>query len=386
MNNETLRKIIFLILALILAYMGGTKFWEMRHHEEVVVVSKDFTKKAMLSEYYDGIKDTWLDTPIYVYDSGNEGGSILLLGGTHPYEPATALMAYIAMENLTIDKGKIFIIPKANRSAATMGDYGEGYPSYFDIETQWGEKEFKIGARATNPLDQWPDPFAYVHYPSGQNLAYQDIRNLNRTYPGRPKGTITEQLAYAIMELIRQEEVDLYLDLHEASLMYPVVSTYVAHQDALDMALMASMTLTSTQFNMKCEVSPKNLHGLSHREVGDYSDTLAVLAETPEPFIDRVVGKRTPELMLEGKDKFLQTAAEHDLLYCEYDMEFGAPMEYRVGRHLSSLLELVNQMNYMYPDKEVIINFPDYNDLMENGCGYYFHDPEKADPARVFAN
>lgn len=385
-NKVTLRKIIFLIIALILAYLGGSKFWEMRHYKEKVVVSEDFTERVMLSKYFDGIEGTWLDTPVYVYDSGNPGGSMLLLGGTHPYEPATMLTAFVAMENMSIDKGKVFIIPNANRSAVTMGDYGEGYPSYFHVDTPWGQKKMRIGARSTNPLDQWPDPYAYVHYPSGQNLAYQDIRNLNRTYPGRPDGTPTEQLAYSILELIRQEDIDLYFDTHEASLMYPVVSTFVAHQDALDMALMASMSLTSTQFNMKCEASPKNLRGLSHREVGDYTDALAILTETAEPFIDRVAGKRTPELMMTGKDEFLQTASEHDLLYTDYDIEFGKPMKYRVGRHLSSVLEIINQMNFSFPDKEIQLDFPDYNDLMENGTGYYLHNPAEADPDRVFEN
>ncbi|MEZ5011762.1 MAG: hypothetical protein R2744_09270 [Bacteroidales bacterium] len=27
-----------------------------------------------------------------------------------------------------------------------------------------------------------------IHYPSGQNLAYVDIRNLNRAWPGRANG------------------------------------------------------------------------------------------------------------------------------------------------------------------------------------------------------
>ena len=144
------------------------------------------------------------------------------------------------------------------------------------------------------------------------------------------------------------------------------------------------MMLTATSFDMKCESSPKGLRGLSHREWGDFSDTLAVLMETPEPFIDRVVGPMTEELFTEGKDEFLATAAEHGLTYVPYNLEFGSPLWYRCGRHLSGALEVINQMNQFYPEKEVIVEWPTYEDLKEHDCGYFFHDPDKADPNFVF--
>lgn len=397
MKNPVYLKILFLVLSGILGILGGIEFWELRHYKETVVVSEDFTEKIMLSEYLPSLKGTWGDTPIYIYDSGVPGGSMLVLGGTHPYEPATSLAAYVIMENIEVTSGKVYIIPHANMSASTLGMLGNAYIKYFHIETQWGEKKYRVGDRGTNPLDQWPDPFTYVHYPSTQNLAYQDIRNLNRTFPGRPDGTLTERISYAIMELIRNEDIDIFFDFHEASLMYPVVSTYVAHDRAMDISMMAAMMLSATQFPMKSEASPKNLRGLTHREVGDFSETLAILMETPEAFIDRVVGRMSEELMLEGKDEFLQTAAEKGLVYCDYDinegfpdalgnMIIGTPMDYRVGRHLSGTLEALNWMNQFFPDKALSVTFPNYADVMTNGSGYYLHDPSKADPSRVFEN
>ena len=397
MKNPVYLKILFLVLSGILGILGGIEFWELRHYKETVVVSEDFTEKIMLSEYLPSLKGTWGDTPIYIYDSGVPGGSMLILGGTHPYEPATSLAAYVIMENIEVTSGKVYIIPHANMSASTLGMLGNAYIKYYHIETQWGEKKYRVGDRGTNPLDQWPDPFTYVHYPSTQNLAYQDIRNLNRTFPGRPDGTLTERISYAIMELIRNEDIDIFFDFHEASLMYPVVSTYVAHDRAMDISMMAAMMLSATQFPMKSEASPKNLRGLTHREVGDFSNTLALLMETPEAFIDRVVGRMSEELMLEGKDEFLQTAAEKGLVYCDYDinegcpdalgnMIIGTPMDYRVGRHLSGTLEALNWMNQFFPDKALSVTFPNYADVMTNGSGYYLHDPSKADPSRVFEN
>lgn len=393
-GKKLVSKILILAVVLLIAFLGAEEFLELRNFEETIVVSEDFSRKVMLSDYFDGIRNTPVDTPVYIYDSGVEGGSLVFLGGTHPYEPATTQAAYIAMENIQIEKGRVFIIPHANLSASYVGMLGNAYPKFFHIQTEFGPKRFRIGDRSTDPLHQWPDPFTYVHYPSKQNLAYTDARNLNRTYPGRPDGNLTEKLAFAIMELIRKERADLYCDTHEASLMYPVVSTYVAHDRAMDIAMMASMELSARDFPMKCEASPKKLRGLSHREVGDFSPVpdknydgvFAVLMETQEPFIDRVAGKITEELMLEGKDEFLQTASEHGLLFCapEYDIERGAPMKYRVGRHLSSILELIRQMSDFYPEKEMIVSWPDFSDLMENGIGHYYHDPSQAEATRVF--
>ena len=44
--------------------------------------------------------------------------------------------------------------------------------------------------------------------------------------PGRPDGSITEKMAYAIVEMIKKEKVDLAFDLHEASPEYPVVNAH----------------------------------------------------------------------------------------------------------------------------------------------------------------
>lgn len=383
-NTRLYLKVFFFAAALVLAFLGGREFHELRHYKETVVSAPGLSEVKMLSDYLASIKGTWMDTPIFVYDSGAPGGSVLYMANVHPYEPATSLSAYILMENIKITKGKVFVIPQGNRSASTTGMLANAYPKFFTIKTAFGGKKYRIGDRGTNPLDQWPDPFTYVNYPSRQSLAYQDIRNMNRTYPGRKDGTLTERASYAIMELIRTEKIDLSIDVHEASLMYPVVGTYVAHERSFDLAMMAAMNLSAGVFDMKCESSPKGLRGLSHREWGDYSDTLAVLMETPEPFIDRVVGPMTEELFTEGKDEFLATAAKHGLTYVPYNLEFGSPLWYRCGRHLTGALEAINWMNQFMPDKEVIVEWPTYQDLKANDCGHYLHDPATADKKLVF--
>ena len=129
------------------------------------MAAEGLTKQVPLSTYFAGIAGTMMDTPVYVFDSGVPGGSVLILGGAHPYEPASPMMAYVVIENLKVTRGRVFVIARANRSASLQGMLGNAYPPFFHVKTPWGEKQYRIGDRETSPLEQWPDPFTFVHYP-----------------------------------------------------------------------------------------------------------------------------------------------------------------------------------------------------------------------------
>ncbi|MCX6143516.1 MAG: succinylglutamate desuccinylase/aspartoacylase family protein, partial [Ignavibacteriales bacterium] len=310
------RKLIFSIAGLTLLVFSGISFYQSRRLKEPVVVSDGVTQVVRLSKYFPGVEGTANDCNIYILEGKEPGATFCILGGTHPEEPAGRLAAWIFAENAVLQKGRLIVVLSANRSATTVTRVGGAYPPDFAIPTSWGEQEFRLGDRWSNPLDQWPDPEVYIHYPSGQYLAYVDIRNLNRCWPGRANGTLTERTTYAFMEMIRKEKVDLVIDLHEAELQYPVISTIVTHEKAQDLAAIVSMTLTDMEgFKMGMEFSPKNLHGLSHREIGDYSDAASLLFEAPEPFLDATRGKTTREQLLTGKDDFVVKAGQHGLLF-----------------------------------------------------------------------
>ena len=405
-----LQKLICLALAVVLGAIAGVGFHDQRTFRETVVVSDALTEVRMLSDYLPSLKGTYGDTPIFVFDSGVPGGSVLYCGGTHPYEPATSVSAYVLMENIQVEKGIVYVIPQTSFSATTMGVQGNAYPAQMKVDTEWGVVRYKIGERNTNPLDQWPDPFSYIHYPSRQQQAYSDQRNLNRAYPGRKDGPLTERVCFAVMEFIRTEQIDMSIDCHEASIMYPVVNTYVSHQRADDIAMFAAMYLSSGalpySFDMKIESSPKSLKGFTHREWGDYTEpqnwpadsaapldpnwpgTLAILMETAEPFIDRIVGPMTNSLMVDGHDLFLSFAGNKNLTYAPYNEanDWSHPIETRVGRHLSGAYEAINQMNNMLmrDDMTVIYTAPQYNELCEKGVGAFLHNPETADQKYVF--
>ena len=378
MKRNTILAVILLLLSLILSYFSARSFLSMRKAEKYYP-SKSVTKIKTLSDYFGGIKNTRGDTPVYLFEGDTTGGTILILGGTHPDEPASNLTAVCLIENLTITKGRVIIVPRANNSAFTHSDPQEGNPQRFALKTQTGERWFRYGSRSTNPVDQWPDPEVYRHYPSGQKLSGTETRNLNRSYPGHPDGSQTEKVAYAIMQLLKQESVNLAIDLHEASLEYPVVNAIVAHPLAFDLAGETVMDLQMEDFEFNLEQSPANFHGLSHREWGDHLHIPAILMETACTMHGRYHGKKNQEKVITGKDRFYLEAAKHGLLSVKYP-ENGIPMKVRVGRHLITIKKILEIWNSYNLENSIIVNnIPNFNEMQKKGVGAFLKEISHTD-------
>ena len=101
---------------------------------------------------------------------------------------------------------------------------------------------------------------------------------------------------------IRAEKVDLVIDLHEASPEYPVVNAIVAHERAMPVASAAVLNLEFDDITIGLEPSPKNLRGLSHRELGDATGALAMLCETSNVSQGRLRGATDARQVIEGTD------------------------------------------------------------------------------------
>lgn len=388
MNEKKINIIKVAAVAVIFFCMAvaGYLFYEHRNYKEPVVVSEGCTEVKKLSDYCDIIKGTVNDCNVYIFDSGVEGGTFLIWGSTHPEEPAGPMAAELMVENLKVTQGKVIIIDRMNTSGSTNTRVGEAYPRFFTYETDWGTKVWRYGDRHANQLDSWPDPEVYIHYPSGQNLANVDIRNANRNWPGKEDGLLTERTAYAVMQLIDAEGVDMTLDMHEAELEYTVENTIVVHEKAQAVGAMVSMMLTSQTFDVPVgmEFSPKALHGLSHREVGDYSDAASYLVEVAEPMLDRIRGITDEELLMSGKDRFVMKAGEHGLLYAPID-ESGWPIEKRVARHVAVATKIMEVNNTVNADQTILIEgIPTYEEIMANGLAGYYHNPDTAPAERVY--
>jgi hypothetical protein len=355
---------LVLTAAVIPGYIGQKQEERIRKGPGITAVRK-------LSEWFPGIRGTQGETDVYILDSGKPGASALLLGGTHANEPAGYIAAILVAENAVPRSGKLFVLPHANRSAMTHSDYQEASPRLLRFNGASGPRAFRYGSRATNPTDQWPDPDIYVHASSGQKLSGAETRNLNRAYPGRPDGTFTEKVAYAITSLVNAEQIDIVLDLHEASPEYPVINAVVAHERAMRVASVAVLNLEFDDIKIGLEPSPKNLRGLSHRELGDATGALVMLFETSNASQGRLRGATDARLVIDGTDDKYLRAARLGMLAVPFD-ETGWPLKQRAGRHVAAIVAVFAAYSSIHPDRPIVLSgLPGYAELMENGLEPY---------------
>ena len=313
-KNKHLMTAVCAAASLAVAGIAGKDFYDFRHYQDVIIPGPGVTRTFMLSDYNENLKGTFGDTTVYVMEGEREGGSFVILGGTHPNEPSGHMAAMTIVESGKVEAGTLYVIPRTDNSAFTHNDPQEGSPHFFHIDTKSGTREFVFGSRASNPIDQWPDPDVYTHS-SGQTLSGSEMRNINRTYPGVKDGTMTEQISYAITNMINTLDIDMEMDLHEASPEYPTINATVAHERAMSMASMGILELQMAGVDMSLEPSPVSLHGLTHRELGDHTNTLALLMETGNPSQGRLHGKTSEDLILTGKDDYYMKAAAAGYLY-----------------------------------------------------------------------
>ena len=396
MENKTKKKglvstCIILVIALVMATVTGISFSKKRNFVEDIVVGSNVTGTFKLDEYNENLKGTVGDVDVYVLKGEEAGGSVLILGGTHANEPAGHMAAILILEQFQVSKGTVYVIPNICQSGLTHNDPLEGTPQYLHFTTKNGEmRTFHFGSRASNPIDQWPDPDTYLHtsgdwtsdkikegVKTTQTLSGSEVRNQNRCYPGIADGTVTECVSYAVTNMINTLKIDMVIDLHESSPEYAVNNAIVAHQDALSMAADTKLELDGIDISIRVEPSPAGLRGLTHRELGDYTDAYALLCEVGNPSQGRFRGYTDETLAISGKDPCYAAAyAINDgkLLYVDYSSG-DFPLALRVARHVATCAQLILSMNFEIDDaaREVIVdNFEDadmidefYNDLVE---------------------
>jgi predicted deacylase len=369
-----------LTIGAVVSVLAGLRFASMRAVEPIHP-GPGLSRRGLLSDYFPPLAGTPGDTDVYVFEGTEAGGNVLITGGTHPNEPAGFVTAVLLAENLRVTRGKVIVVPRANASGFTCNDPQEANPQRFAVETGQGPREFRLGSRLTNPVHQWPDPTLYEN-PAGQMLSASEVRNLNRCYPGRPKGYLTEKMAFGIMELIRSERIDLGIDLHESAPEYPVINAIVFHDASAELAALAQMSLQADGLEFRLEASPANLRGLSHREWGDAAGIKAVLIETPNPVQGRLKGRTTASLVVEGKDKAYLKASRLGRLFVPYD-ERGVPLSDRVARHLAGVTAVLQSLAELEPDKAVVTeSLPAWREVMEKGAGAFLRPSRAGDPKK----
>jgi len=264
-----------------------------QHEIEPIVPGPGVTEITKLSHYFDGLKESPGDTAVYIFEGEKPGGSILVMGGTHPTEPAGLMTAVLLIENVEVEVGR--------------------------------------------------------------------------------DGLLTEKIGYGISELIRKENIDVVVDLHEAPPEKPLINAIVAHERAADLAVLTALNLEMRDIKLRLESSPVTLRGLSHRELGDHTDAMSTLLETPNAIQGMIRGRTDANLAVIGKDKQYVKAAALGRTFVPFD-EAGHPIEERVARHITTVYEMTNAFTELYPEKPIILNnVPDYDLLLKNKVGYFLN-------------
>ncbi len=349
--SHVTRGVFILAVILIITYFAGVEF-KKAHVFDQIIPGPGVTEIKHLSDYFADLKGTYADTPIYVLEGEEPGATAFLLGGTHSREVSGVMGAVLLIENAKVTKGRLLVIPRANNSGASYTPPLGGEPGFYHIVNKNGNlREFRLGGRRTNPIHQWPDPANYYTVYGDFKIDGNESRNLNRAYPGNPDGSYTEKLAYGIMELIRNENVRISFDFHEAGTKSRLANMLIANPKGLDLAAVTILNLEMEDIQMKLEQSSKGFRGLSHREWGDNADTFSFLSETPNPGQNY----RTR--------KFYKVLAQ-DTPY---------PLEERVGRQIATFASVVDSYNMFYDDTIVIEAIPSYGELVEKGLSGFLN-------------
>jgi predicted deacylase len=303
-------------------------------------------KVKALSDYLPSLAKTPGDTAVYILQGAERGGTVFVAGGTHGAEIAGQMAAVLLIERARVSRGKLVVVPYANNSADTHPDPDRpSAASSFVIKVGDGERTFTIGSRLTKPEDQGePDP------PAQKNGAETDFspRNLDRQYPGKADGNLTQRVAYAIVAVLRTEAADLAFDLHEAPPGSRLAMMIVANPKNIELAAEAALILESDGLNMKIEESSADFRGLSHREWGDATSASAFLFETPNPAMDRTA----------------PGDAVNDSVW---------PLTKRVGIHLDALRTIVDIYNETAPAARRVdlLEIPGRAEIAKAGLGAF---------------
>ena len=302
----------------------------------------------LLSDYFAPLKGTNGDTQVYVFNGDAPGPTAMILGGTHGNEISGILSAIFLIETAKVKAGRMIIIPVANYSASTAVDDWRPDVKTVSVETASGVRTFRYGNRRTNPLDQEYTNEPFIPY-DDYELPAEESGNLNRVYPGKPDGNLTQQIAYAIMQLLDKEEVDIAIDMHEAGPKDSIAYYLISNPNVISISRAAQINIWDYDFDMTLDRSGIESIGLSHREWGDRTNVAAFLIETANPGQDYY-----------DENKTLDVMKDHD-----------NPIEKRVAVQIYTSMCVFDAYAQKVGPRLIIEGIPSYNDLLNHDIGIY---------------
>lgn len=146
-----------------------------------------------------------------------------------------------------------------------------------------------------------------------------------------------------------------------------MVNAIVAHERAMKIASTALLNLEFDDITMGLEPLPVKLRGLSHRELGDATGTLALLMETTNPAQGRLRGVTNEALITQGRDELYGWAQQLGRLFVPFD-DKGWPLATRVARHVAGLQAIFAAYSSETPERALVLDaVPAYADLGRPG-------------------
>jgi len=225
-----------------------------------IFIDRDKITIRQLSFYCPSLKNTPGDTPVYKLDSGESGAKLLIVAGTHGNEIAGIKAAEFFIKNVRVERGSVFVIPYLNKSGITGGN-----------------------RLVLLKHQELPDPGLYIPPEGLSEYPGVEQRNINRSYPGTEHAGLAQKIAFAVMRLLINEQIDIAIDLHEAQPGSDLAWSIVANPKNVHIAALAVIDLDEKSIPMHLDKSPSNMDGLSHKEWGDRTGALSFLIETVNP-------------------------------------------------------------------------------------------------------
>lgn len=178
MKSRNLKRIVFLVFLFILSIV----LYSCQKQEDPDDDDDDPIENNITHTSYSILEDTLYETEVHVFKSSIEGPVIMVVGGIHGDELAGwhAGTSLLSKDNFI---GTVIVIPKANILADQLE---QRYPGINDNGLYNG-------------------------------ITYDD---LNRNFPGDEEGTVTEQIAYAIISEVTKYNPKYVIDLHESRSSY----------------------------------------------------------------------------------------------------------------------------------------------------------------------
>ena len=184
------------------------------------------------------------DTPVFVLEGQEPGGTLVLLGGTHPQEVAGMVAAILVVENVRVRKGRVVVVPQANRSGFTYTEPLEGFPAPVRDRDPARQRAGSASA-CGSPIPSINGPTPTCRCTALPASTWSDGRRaiLTAITRAEPTGRFTERVGHAVTQLIKKENATLVLDMHEAYPEYPIINMIVAHQRAFEIGTIAALML-----------------------------------------------------------------------------------------------------------------------------------------------